>query len=242
MVGRHVGEHARLVRRVAHAAQQDPAAGRLEDRDVHVGPPEDHRRAARPGPVAGLDQALVDEDAVRRRRPDVAAGPEQDVGDEPRDGGLAVRPADRDDGDAALRVADPGRRGRPCRRDPCLPRLHEACLRPREARAAIGGHAAAPARRRPPRSSAPALRRATARSRPSVRGRRAVDGDGAGVLPVRARRRRVHATSSATASGQSRAGTGRASRTSAGSAGIRYPRHARVRPTETSTLTIGSSR
>ena len=58
-------------------------------------------RAAGPGPVARLDHPLVDEDPVRGRRPDVAPGPQQDVGDQPGDRALAVRPGDRDDRDRA---------------------------------------------------------------------------------------------------------------------------------------------
>ena len=50
MVGRDVGEHARLVRLVADAAQHDPAAGGLEDGDVDVVARQD-LVARPPGPV-----------------------------------------------------------------------------------------------------------------------------------------------------------------------------------------------
>ena len=65
---------------------------------------------------------------------------------------------------------------------------------------------------------------------------------GPACSPWSARSRRAQAATSATASGQSRDGTGRASRTSADADGIREPCHACVRPTATSTLTTGSSR
>ena len=49
VVGRDVGQHARVVRLVADAAQDDPAAGGLEDGDVDVAARQDLVRAA--GPV-----------------------------------------------------------------------------------------------------------------------------------------------------------------------------------------------
>ena len=52
----------------------------------------------------------------------------QDVGDQPGHGGLAVGPRDRDDRDAPLRVADPGRRSRAGRRDPLGPAGPEPLL------------------------------------------------------------------------------------------------------------------
>ena len=60
--------------------------------------------------------------------------------------------------------------------------------------------------------------------------------------PWSARRRLSQATRAATSSGQSRAGTGRPSRTRACRAGLRWPYHVRRRPIATSTLTTGSSR
>ena len=65
VVGADVREDAGVVRLVADAAQEDPAARRLEHGDVDVAAAEDCRRAAGPGPVACLDEPLVDED----RRP-----------------------------------------------------------------------------------------------------------------------------------------------------------------------------
>ena len=65
---------------------------------------------------------------------------------------------------------------------------------------------------------------------------------GPACSPWSARRRRVHATRSATASGQSRAGAVRPRCTRAESPGVRDPCHVLVRPTATSTLTTGISR
>ena len=121
VVGRHVGQHARIVRLVADAAQDDPAARRLEDRDVDVAAGEDLVRAAGTGPVARLDHPLVDQDPVRGGRPDVATGAQQDVGDQPGDRALAVGPRDRHDRDAAIGVAEPLGRRRTRRRDPFGP-------------------------------------------------------------------------------------------------------------------------
>ena len=80
MVRADVRDDADLVRLVAHAAQDEAAAGRLEDGDVEVRPAEDLQCPARPGPVAGIDHPLVDEDAVGRRRADAPLRPEEDVG------------------------------------------------------------------------------------------------------------------------------------------------------------------
>ena len=65
---------------------------------------------------------------------------------------------------------------------------------------------------------------------------------GPACSPWSARSRRVQATTSATGSGHSRTGTGRARCTEGPSAGVRDPFQACVRPTATSTLTTGSSR
>ncbi len=68
---------------------------------------EDLVRAAGSGPVTRIDHPLVDEDAVRGGRPDMAPGEDEDVGDEPGDRALAVGARDRDDRDAPIGVADP---------------------------------------------------------------------------------------------------------------------------------------
>ena len=90
---------------------------------------EDLVRAAGTGPVAGFDHPLVDEHAVGRRGPDVAAGPHQDVGDQPGDGALAVGPGDRDDRDPAVGVADPRRRRGPRLGDALRPAREHPFLR-----------------------------------------------------------------------------------------------------------------
>ena len=168
MVRGHVGEHARLVGLVAHPAQDEAAARGLEDGDVDVVPAEDDLGAARARPVAGLDHPLVDQDAVRRRRPDVAPGPQQDVGDQPGHRRLAVGAGDRDGRDAARVVADPRGRGgtRLARFAPASRRASAAWVPVRRARRA--GETLAVERSK----AASAIRRArsapaTARSRPS---------------------------------------------------------------------------
>ena len=128
MIGRDVGEDGRVVRFVAHPAQHDPAPSGLEHADLDVRPAKHLLRAGRPGPVAGLDQPLVDEDAVRGRRADVLSGLDQDVGDQPGHGRLAVGPRDRDDRDAPLRVADPRSAAPSGRRDPLGPAGPEPLL------------------------------------------------------------------------------------------------------------------
>ena len=97
-----------VVRLVAHAPEQDPAARRLEDRDVEVVAMEDRLRAARPGPVARLDDRAADHDPVGGRRADPLAGLSKDVRDQARRRRLAVRAADRDDRQSPVRVANPG--------------------------------------------------------------------------------------------------------------------------------------
>ena len=165
-----------------------------------------------PGPVARLDHPLVDEHAVRGRRPDVATGAEQDVGDEPGDRALAVRPRDRDDRDPPVRVADPRRRRgarlgdalRPAREQPFLvarqvrgPRWRDVSSRERQ--------------RRLGRSSGRAPRRATGTSRSSDPGRTS-DGRPRRRAPRRGRRAGggSSATTASMLSGQSRGGTDRA--------------------------------
>ena len=108
MVGGDIGEHAGIIRLVAHAAQDDPSAGGLQDGDVDVGSSEDLARTARSRPVAGVDHALVDQDAVGGCRADMSPGQQQDVRDQARRGALAVGAAYRNDGDASIGVAQPG--------------------------------------------------------------------------------------------------------------------------------------
>ena len=129
VVGRDVGQNARLVRLVADAAQDDPAAGGLEDRHVDVAAGQDLLRAARSRPVTGVDHPLVDDDPVRGGHPDMAAGAQQDVRDHPRDRALAVGARDRDDRDPALGVADPRGRRRPRFRDAVRPAPEQPRLR-----------------------------------------------------------------------------------------------------------------
>ena len=121
MIGGDVRDDADLVGLVAHASQHEPAASRLEDGDVEVGPAEDLPRAARAGPVAGLDHSLVDEHAVGGRRADPPLRQHEDVGRQASDGALAVRARDRDDRDPPVGVADPRRRRRPGIGDRRLP-------------------------------------------------------------------------------------------------------------------------
>ena len=138
MIGRDVGEHRRLVRLVAHALEHEAAARGLEDGDVDVAPVQDHGRAAGTRPVAGVDDPLVDEDPVGRRRADVVAGAEQDVGDEPGDRGLAVGPGDRHDGHPPVRVTDPRGRRRAGAPDPLRPAVDDPLLGPGEPDASAG--------------------------------------------------------------------------------------------------------
>ena len=125
VVRRDVGQDADVVRLVADAAQHDPAAGGLEDRDLDVGAAENLRRPAGTGPVTGIDHPLVDEDPIGCRRPDMASRQQQDVGDEAGDGALAVGPTDRHDRDPAIDVADQRRRRRPGLRDAFRPALDQ---------------------------------------------------------------------------------------------------------------------
>src|SRR6478672_290372 len=55
VVRRDVRDHARVVRFVAHPAQDQPATRRLQDAAVDVGPAEDLPGATGPGPVARFD-------------------------------------------------------------------------------------------------------------------------------------------------------------------------------------------
>ena len=79
-----VRQDARVVRSVADAAQDDPATGRLEHADLDVAPREDHGRATGTRPVARIDEPLIDQDSVRRRRAHPPAGTKEDVRDQSR--------------------------------------------------------------------------------------------------------------------------------------------------------------
>ena len=185
VVGRDVRQHARVVRLVAHAAQHDPAARRLEDGDLDVAPGEDLVRAARPGPVARLDHPLVDEDAVGGRRPDAPAGPQQDVGDQPRDRALAVGARDGHDRDRPIGVADPGGRRRPGRRDPFGPARDQAFLGAGQAGAARRRDVAlGKGERRLGQGQRPFGADPREGDDPVARVRRAMDGDAAAALAV----------------------------------------------------------
>ena len=93
----HIGQHARLVRLVADAPQDHPAAGGLEDRHVEVAPGEDLVGATGARPVARFHHPLIDEHPIGGRRSDSPPGEQQDVGDQTGHGGLAVRARDRHD-------------------------------------------------------------------------------------------------------------------------------------------------
>ena len=165
MVRADVRQHARLVALVADAPQEDPAAGRLEDRHVDVAAAEDRRRPAGARPVARLHHPPVDDDPVRRRHADPAPGAAQDVGDHPGDGASCRScPRWRPPGSGAPRPGSSWGRGRR--------RPRSATSRPRR-RDGRRGHLrgrGAPRRRaarRPPRGSAPARRRARGTRRSS---------------------------------------------------------------------------
>ena len=247
MVGRDVGQDARVVRLVADAAQDDPAARRLEHGDVDVAPGQDLLGAARPGPVARLDHPLVDEDAVRRGRPDVAARPRSRMWVISRVDGASCRwcPVIDTIGIAPVGVADPGRRRRPGRRRSA--RVQRASSRSwapvswavrdgDTSRSARASAASAIVRAR----SAPDPREG---DDPVARVGRAVDRQAAAALAVvgpqppdpggeRGDRRRA-----------SRApGRAAPSWTSAWRPGSRWPYQVRRRPMATSSLTAGSSR
>ncbi len=106
MVAADVGQHARVVRLVAKAAQQDSAARRFEHSQVHVRSPEDGVGTLWPGEVARLDHALVHDHAIGGGHAHVAAGQQRDVGNHARRGALAVGAAHADHGHAAVLVGD----------------------------------------------------------------------------------------------------------------------------------------
>ena len=112
VVGLDVEDDGDVVALVAQALAQDAAAGDLEDREVDARVLQHHPGAARAGRVGPDQQPLVDDHAVGRGHPDLAAHPLEDVADHPRGRGLPVGAGDGHD-------RDPRRRhpaGRACRR------------------------------------------------------------------------------------------------------------------------------
>ena len=132
VVGRDVGDDARVVRLVADPAQEHAAARRLQDGDVEVVALEDRVRAPVAGPIARLDYLVADDDPVGRRRTHSLPGLAENVDHQPGRGGLPVRARDRDDRQAPVRVADP-RGARTLRgRDPAAEPLIQASAARRE--------------------------------------------------------------------------------------------------------------
>ena len=104
VVGRDVGDDGDVVAVVAQALAQDAAAGHLHDREVDARVLQHHPGRARAGRVGAHDEALVDDDAVGRGHPDLAAQALHDVGDHPRRRRLAVRAGHGDDRHARRRA------------------------------------------------------------------------------------------------------------------------------------------
>ena len=185
-------------------------------------------------PVAGVDHPLVDEDPVRRRRADVAAGSQQDVGDQAGHRRLAVGAGDRD------RPASGGRRRgsttAASARAPAIRACQRSTTRAWVPVSRVASRGRDAARRQVERGLGDQARPLGAGPRPgddpasrcpTARGPRT----GPPCSPWSARRRRVHATRSATASGHSRAGTDRPRWTSAVASASAIPaRSASARP------------
>ena len=95
MVGRDVGHHRHVVGRIADAAQQDPAACRLEHGQLQARLRQDATGTAEAGPIARLHELVADVDAVRVGHPHPPAGLPRDVRDQARGGALAVGAGDR---------------------------------------------------------------------------------------------------------------------------------------------------
>ena len=103
MIRLHVEHRADVDFLHAHAGTQQPAARRLEHRDVDLRIRQHHLRGDGPGHVA-LHRALaVDVDAVRRRESGRVARHLRDVREHARRSGLAVRAGDRRDRHARRR-------------------------------------------------------------------------------------------------------------------------------------------
>jgi hypothetical protein len=103
VVGADVGDDGGAAAVDGEAAAEDAAARDLEDGDVDAGVAQDDARGAGAGPVALLDHALVDRQAVGRGVAGDQAGGAGDAGEHPRGRGLAVGAGDQGDGDAAER-------------------------------------------------------------------------------------------------------------------------------------------
>jgi streptogrisin D len=101
VVGADVGDDGGFAAVDGEAAAEDAAASDLEDGEVDLGVAQDGARGAGAGPVAGLDQALVDGHAVGRGVAGDQAGGAGDAGEQAGGGGLAVGAGDQGDGDAA---------------------------------------------------------------------------------------------------------------------------------------------
>ena len=59
MIARHVGHEPHVAPVDPEAAPEDPAACRLQDRDLYLRPPQHVARSLRAGPVTVLDGGLV---------------------------------------------------------------------------------------------------------------------------------------------------------------------------------------
>ena len=197
-------------------------------------------RASRPGSTTRSSTSTPSEVVVPTRRPAY----EQDVGHEPGDRPLAVRPADRDDRyfcrSASLIIAaawpgPPRSGGAPARA--AVPGSRSTARRDREASRSVSARAASAiawARSAPVHGNV---------DDPVARVRRAMDRDPAAALAVfRPEATRASRPPPATSPASHAAGRRRPRRTSACRPGRRSPYHVRRRPTATSTLTTGSSR
>ena len=245
MVGADVGQHARVVGLVADAPEHDPAAGRLEDRDVDVaGARGSAGRPAGPGPVARARPS-----ARRRGSPSDVVVP-------------TWRPA-------SIRMWVTSRVTVLL---PFVPLMLTIGIRRSASRIQVGGASDAPAIRRcaarasrdwapvsvarragdtsrsarPNAASAMARPRSTPRHRPGddpVPGLGGpVDRQPGGALRMIGPEATDPGRDRGDAVGPLRAGTAAPSRTRAWSAGSRWPYHVRRRPTATSSLTTGVSR
>ena len=100
VVGGDVQDDGDVVALVAQALAQQATAGDLEDGEVDTRVLQHHPGALGARRVSPDDQALVDDDAVGRGHPDLAAQAFEDVRHHPRRRRLAVGAGDRDDRDA----------------------------------------------------------------------------------------------------------------------------------------------
>jgi hypothetical protein len=232
VVGRDVREHARVVRLVADAAQDDPAARGLEDRDVDVAPAR--TIGAPPGPVQSPASTIrsstrtPSEVVVPTCRPASSRMwvisrvtvlfpfvPEIDtIGVDRR----VAQPFGGVFRAASIRSVQRAT-SRSCAPSAALGDRRYVALREGQRRLGQGLRPFGPGPREGHDPVPGSDERWTARPRrPS---------------PWSARRRRIQATVAATGSGQSRAGTSAPSWTSAWRPGSRWPYHVRRRPTAT---------